>query len=75
MLHTVIMVIHFIIAAGLVVVVLLQPERGEGLGVIGGGSTGFAGKKKATEAMLARVTTGLAAAFIATSIVLTFIVG
>ncbi|HHV78741.1 MAG TPA: preprotein translocase subunit SecG [Firmicutes bacterium] len=75
MLHAVIMIIHFVIAVGLVVAVLLQPEKGEGLGVIGGGTTGFAGKRKATEAMLARVTTGLAAAFIVTSVVLTFIVG
>ncbi|MGB9867126.1 MAG: preprotein translocase subunit SecG [Bacillota bacterium] len=73
MLRTVLTAVHFLVCAALVVAVLVQPERGSGLGVIGGGSTPFASKKRATEVLLVRLTTGLAAAFVITSVVVAFL--
>lgn len=71
--RTILTLLHFMVCAGLIVAVLLQPERSSGLGVIGGGSAAFAGKKRATELLLMRLTTGLAAAFIITSVVVAFL--
>lgn len=68
---TVILIVHLMIAAGLVGVVLLQRSEGGGLG-IGGGSGGFM-TGRGTANFLTRLTAGLATAFFITSISLTLL--
>jgi preprotein translocase subunit SecG len=67
---TVLLVLHLMIAAALVGVVLLQRSEGGALGIGGGG--GFMTGRGAAN-FLTRVTAGLAAAFFATSMVLTLL--
>jgi len=67
---TVLLIIHLMIAAGLVGVVLLQRSEGGALGIGGGG--GFM-SGRGTANFLTRVTAGLAAAFFTTSLLLTLI--
>jgi preprotein translocase subunit SecG len=69
--HTILLLIHLLIAVGLVGVVLLQRSEGGGLGIGGGGSSFMTGRGTAN--LLTRVTAGLAAAFFVTSISLTLI--
>ncbi|MDO9382893.1 MAG: preprotein translocase subunit SecG [Hyphomicrobiaceae bacterium] len=71
---TVLLVVHLMIAAGLVGVVLLQKSEGGALGVGGGGGGGFM-TGRGTANLLTRVTAGLAAAFFTTSILLTILAG
>jgi preprotein translocase subunit SecG len=68
---TVLLILHLIIAASLVGVVLLQRSEGGALG-IGGGGGGFMSGRGAAN-FLTRVTAGLAAAFFATSMLLTLL--
>lgn len=72
----VILIIHVIIAVSLIGVVLLQRSEGGGLG-IGGGGGGMSGfmTGRGTTTMLTKITVGLAAAFMVTSIVLTILAG
>jgi preprotein translocase subunit SecG len=75
---TVILVIHILIAAALVGVVLLQRSEGGGLGIGGsGGGGGMSGflTGRGTANLLTRTTAGLAAAFMATSMVLAILSG
>lgn len=67
---TVLLVVHLMIAAGLVGVVLLQRSEGGALGIGGGGGGGFM-TGRGTANLLTRVTAGLAAAFFVTSLALT----
>lgn len=67
---TVVLIIHLMIAAALVAVVLLQRSEGGALGI--GGSGGFM-SSRGTANLLTRTTSILAAAFFATSIVLTIL--
>lgn len=69
---TVLLVIHLMIAATLVGVVLLQKSEGGALGIGGGGGGGFL-TGRGTANLLTRTTAGLAAAFFATSILLTIL--
>ena len=71
---TVLLVIHLLIAAALVGVVLMQKSEGGGLGM-GGGGAGGGGflTGRGTANLLTRTTAGLAAAFFATSILLTIL--
>ena len=69
---TVLLVIHLMVAAALVGVVLLQKSEGGALGMGGGGSGGFL-TGRGTANLLTRITAGLAAAFFATSILLTLL--
>src|SRR6266571_677786 len=62
-------VIHVLIALALVGVVLLQKSEGGALGMGGGGMSGFM-TGRSTANLLTRVTAILAAAFMATSILL-----
>lgn len=71
---TVLLIVHLMIAAGLVGVVLLQKSEGGALGMGGGGGGGFM-TGRGTANFLTRVTAGLAAAFFTTSILLTIISG
>lgn len=66
---TVVLLIHIMIAAALVGVVLLQRSEGGALGIGGGGGGGFL-TGRGTANLLTRVTAGLAAAFFATSVIL-----
>ena len=70
---TVLLVLHLMIAAGLVGVVLMQKSEGGALGI--GGSSGGGGflTGRGTANLLTRVTAGLAAAFFVTSLVLTIL--
>ena len=67
--ENVILIVHLLLALSLIGAVLLQRSEGGGLGMGGGGA--MTGRAAATA--LGKVTWGLAAAFIATSIALTII--
>ena len=69
--ESVVLVIHLILALGLIGVVLMQRSEGGGLG-IGGGGDGMSTGRSADSAM-SKLTWILAAAFIVTSIGLTMI--
>ena len=68
----VILVIHLLLAIALVCVVLLQRSEGGALGMGGGGGGGMGGfmTGRATADMLTRMTTVLAACFMASSLTL-----
>ncbi len=70
--ENVILVIHLVLALGLIGVVLLQRSEGGGLGMGGGGGGGVMSARGAATA-LGKVTWILAAGFICTSIALTVI--
>lgn len=66
---TVLRVFHWLITIGLVVVVILQPGRSAGLGIMGGGSESNIGRrKKGWEDLLSKLTVYLAVAFMVSSI-------
>jgi preprotein translocase subunit SecG len=69
---TVLLIIHILIALALIAVVLLQRSEGGALGIGGGGSGGFMTGRGAAN-LLTRVTAGLAAAFFATSLLLSLV--
>lgn len=71
---TVLLIVHLMIAAGLVGVVLMQKSEGGALGMGGGGGGGFM-TGRGTANFLTRVTAGLAIAFFTTSILLTIVSG
>lgn len=73
MLSTVLLVLHLMIAAGLVGVVLLQRSEGGALGIGGGGGGGGFLTGRGTANLLTRATAGLAAAFFVTSLLLTIL--
>jgi preprotein translocase subunit SecG len=70
--HTVILVVHLLIVLALIGLVLLQRSEGGGLGMGSGG--GFMTTRGTTN-VLSRTTGILAAAFFATSLVLSIIAG
>ena len=72
----VLVVLHLLIAIGLVGAVLIQRSEGGGLGM-GGGGGGMGGfmTSRSTANFLTRVTAGLAACFMATSIMLAILAG
>jgi len=69
--ENIVLIIHLLLALGLIGVVLLQRSEGGGLGMGGGGGGAMSGRAAATA--LGKVTWVLAAAFIVTSISLTII--
>ena len=69
--ENVVLIIHLILALGLIAVVLLQRSEGGGLGMGGGGGGAMTGRAAATA--LGKVTWILAIGFIITSITLTII--
>jgi preprotein translocase subunit SecG len=71
---TILLVIHLMIALAMVGVILLQKSEGGGLGMSGGGMSGFM-TGRSTANLLTRTTAILAACFFATSIALAFIAG
>src|SRR5262245_4446279 len=68
---TVLLIIHILIALALIGVVLLQRSEGGALGIGGGGGGFMTGRGAAN--FLTRVTAGLAAAFFATSLLLSLV--
>ena len=74
---TVILVIHLLLAIALVGTILIQRSEGGGLGIGGGGGGGMGGfmTGRATANLLTRLTAGLAACFIATSLLLAIMAG
>ncbi|MEM9144556.1 MAG: preprotein translocase subunit SecG [Pseudomonadota bacterium] len=72
--ENVLLIIHLIIAICLIAAVLLQRSEGGALGIGGGGGGGLASSRSAATAM-SKVTWGLAAAFITTSITLAILAG
>jgi preprotein translocase subunit SecG len=70
--ENIILIVHLIIAVFLIAVVLLQRSEGGALGM-GGGSGGGLVSARGAGTALSKVTWGLAAAFIATSLTLTII--
>ncbi|WP_420003418.1 preprotein translocase subunit SecG [Arenibacterium sp. LLYu02] len=69
--ENVVLIIHLLLALGLIAVVLLQRSEGGGLGMGGGGAGAMTGRGVATA--LSKITWALAIAFIATSITLTIL--
>ena len=70
---TILLVIHLLIALTMVGVVLLQRSEGGALGIGGGGGGGGFMSGRASANMLTRITAGLAAAFMITSLLLTIL--
>lgn len=71
--ENIILIVHLIIAIFLIAVVLLQRSEGGALGMGGGGGGGGLVSSRGAATALSKVTWGLAAAFIATSLTLTII--
>ncbi|MGJ8547008.1 MAG: preprotein translocase subunit SecG [Sulfitobacter sp.] len=69
--ENVVLIVHLILALGLIGVVLIQRSEGGGLGMGGGGGGAMSGRAAATA--LSKVTWILAIAFIITSITLTIL--
>ena len=64
-------VIHFIVCIGLVVVVLLQADKGEGLaGAFGGGASGTVFGDRGSGGIMTKITTGMAVIFMFTSLII-----
>ena len=72
--QTVVIVIHLMIVLALTGLVLIQKSEGGGLGMGGGGGGGFL-TSRGTSNMLTRSTAILAAAFFATSLLLSILAG
>lgn len=66
----IVLVIHLLIALGLVTVVLLQRSEGGALGIGGGGGGGGFMSGRGTANLLTRTTAILAVAFFSTSLIL-----
>lgn len=72
--ENVVLIIHLILALSLIGIVLMQRSEGGGLGMgSGGGGVGGVMSGRAAATALGKITWGLAAAFICTSIALTVI--
>jgi preprotein translocase subunit SecG len=70
----IILVVHLMIALAMIGVILLQKSEGGGLGMGGGGMSGFM-TGRSTANLLTRTTAILAACFFVTSIALAFLAG
>jgi preprotein translocase subunit SecG len=69
---TILLIIHLLLALALVGVILLQRSEGGALGIGGGGMGGLMSGRSSAN-LLTRVTAGLAASFITTSLLLAII--
>ena len=69
--ENVVLIIHLILALGLIAVVLLQRSEGGGLGMGGGGGGSTSGRPPATP--MSKLTWLLGGAFVVTSITLTIV--
>lgn len=74
--ETVVLVVHLLLALGLIGVVLIQKSEGGGLGIGGGGSGGMGlMSARGSANLLTRTTAILAACFMVTSVVLAILAG
>ncbi|WP_158968688.1 preprotein translocase subunit SecG [Chachezhania sediminis] len=71
--ENVVLIVHLLLALGLVGVVLLQRSEGGGLGMGSGGGGGGVMTGRAAATALGKVTWGLAIAFLCTSLTLTIL--
>lgn len=71
--ENVVLIVHLLLALGIIGVVLLQRSEGGGLGMGGGGGGGAAGASRPALSPLGKVTWALAIAFIITSLTLTIL--
>lgn len=71
--RTALIVFQFIVSLALIIVVLLQSSKGEGLGSIGGGGQLFFAKNKGWEDLLSKITTVVAVVFLVSSVLLTVV--
>lgn len=69
--ENVVLIVHLILALGLIGIVLLQRSEGGGLGMGGGGGGAMSGRSAATA--MSKLTWALAIAFICTSLTLTIL--
>lgn len=64
-------IVHFIVCIGLIVVVLLQADKGEGLaGAFGGGASGTLFGDRGSGGIMPKITTGMAVIFMITSLII-----
>lgn len=74
MLHLILLVLHVIACLLLMLVILVQTSKGGGLGsMFGGGSSDALFSAPSGSSFMRKLTTGLAAAFIFTSLSLTYL--
>ena len=74
MLYTILIVFHVLFSAGLIVAVLMMSGRSAGLsGAIAGGAEQFFGKRTGLDELLSKLATGLAFAFLISSLTLTLL--
>lgn len=71
---TALFIVQFIVSLALILVVLLQKSKGEGLGSIGGGGQMFFDRARGIDRTLERATTGIAVLFMLLSVLLTIVV-
>jgi preprotein translocase subunit SecG len=71
---TFLMVVQFLVSIALILVVLLQKSKGEGLGSIGGGAQMFFDKAKGFDRTLEKATTVTAVSFMLLSVILALII-
>ncbi len=63
--------VHFLVCIGLIVVVLLQADKGEGLaGAFGGGASGTVFGERGGGGFIAKLTTAMAVVFMITSLII-----
>ncbi len=72
--ETALLVLQFIVSLALIVVVLLQRSKGEGLGSIGGGARIFFDQARGIDRTLERATTVIAVLFMVLSVALAVLV-
>ncbi len=66
-----IQLIHILVCVGLIVVVLLQADKGEGLaGAFGGGASSTVFGERGAGGFMSKLTTGMAVVFMITSLVI-----
>ena len=71
MLAVLIKIVHFVVCAGLVVIVLLQADKGEGLaGAFGGGASSTVFGERGPGTIISKLTTVMAVVFMITSLLL-----
>ncbi len=64
-------IVHFIVCIGLIVIVLLQADKGEGLaGAFGGGASGTLFGERGSGGPMAKLTTAMAVIFMITSLII-----
>ena len=71
---TFLLILQFLVSLALVIVVLLQRSKGEGLGSIGGGQQMFFDKARGIDRTLEQSTTVIAVVFMLLSVALTIVV-